>query len=94
MNKKAKRTMPLSSPTTDSTGSDDRINALDNDLCELIVSLAHLNMRELVRMSVLLKQWRGLRKRLPVLDFFGWPELESTDNVRWYIAIVNSVLEQ
>jgi hypothetical protein len=94
MNKKVKRTTPLSSPTIDSTGGDDRISALDDDLRELIVRLAHLNVRELVRTSVLSKQWRGLWKRLPVLDFFGWPELESADDVRRYIAIVNSVLEQ
>jgi hypothetical protein len=94
MNKKVKRTTPLSSPTIDSTGGDDRISALDDDLRELIVWLAHLNVRELVRTSVLSKQWRGLWKRVPVLDFFGWPELESADDVRRYIAIVNSVLEQ
>ncbi|XP_066365596.1 FBD-associated F-box protein At5g38590-like [Miscanthus floridulus] len=93
--KEAKQTPPPPSPTADQDGAgDDRLNALDDDLCELILRLAHLNVRELVHTSVLSKRWRGLWKRLPVLDFFGWPEFKSAGEVQQYIAIVNDVLEQ
>jgi len=92
--KKAKQTPPPLSPTADGAGGDDRISALDDDLCELILRLAHLNVRELARTSVLSKRWRSLWKRLPVLDFFGWPELRSAGDVPQYIATVNDVLEQ
>ena len=95
MKKEAKQTPPPPSPTADQDGAgDDRLGALDDDLCELILRLAHLNVRELVRTSVLSKRWRGLWKRLPVLDFFGWPEFKSAGEVQQYIAIVNDVLEQ
>jgi hypothetical protein len=87
MKKEVKQTPPPPSPTADQDGAgDDRISALDDDLCELILRLAHLNVRELVRTSVLPKRWRGLWKRLPVLDFFGWPEFKSAGDVQQYIA--------
>jgi hypothetical protein len=92
--KKAKQTPPPLCPTADGAGGDDRISALDDDLCELILRLAHLNVRELARTSVLSKRWRSLWKRLPVLDFFGWPELRSAGDVPQYIATVKDVLEQ
>jgi hypothetical protein len=45
------------SPTAEQDGGgDDRINALDDNLRELILRLAHLDVRELVRTSVLSKQ--------------------------------------
>jgi hypothetical protein len=62
-------------------------------LRELILRLAHLNVRELVRTSVLSKQWRGLWRRFPVLDFGGWPQLDLAGDVQQYIAIVNDVLQ-
>ncbi|CAD6340692.1 unnamed protein product [Miscanthus lutarioriparius] len=72
MKKEVKQTPPPPSPTAGQDGAgDDRISALDDDLCELILGSTHLNVRELVHTSVLSKRWRGLWKRLPVLDFFG-----------------------
>jgi hypothetical protein len=55
--------------------------------------LAHLDVRELVRTSVLSKQWRGLWGRFPILDFGACPQLDSADDVQPYIAIVNNILQ-
>ena len=61
MKKEVKQTPPPPSPTADQDdgsagGGDDRISALDDDLCELSLRLAHLNVRELVRTRVLSKR--------------------------------------
>ena len=95
MKKEVKQTPLPPSPTADQDGAgDDRISAMDDDLCEHILRSTHLNVSELVRTSVLSKRWRSLWKRLPVVDFFGWPEFKSTGDVQQYIVIVNDVLEQ
>ena len=75
------------SPTADQDGdNDDPICALDDNLRELILMLAHLDVRELVRTGMLSKQWHGPWRRFPILDLAG--------DVQQYIAIVNDVLQQ
>jgi hypothetical protein len=82
------------SPTTDQDGDgDDRISALNDNLCELILRLAHLDVRELVRTSMLLKQWCDLWRRFPILDFGACPQFDSAGDVQPYIAIVNDILQ-
>jgi hypothetical protein len=67
---------------------------MDDNLRELILRLAHLDVRELVRMSVLSKQWHDLWRCFLVLDFKACPQLDSAGDVQPYITIVNDVLQQ
>jgi hypothetical protein len=51
----------LPSPATcQDSGDNGRISVMDDNLRELILRLAHLDVRELVRTSVLSKQWCSL----------------------------------
>jgi hypothetical protein len=62
------------SPITNQDGGvDNQISALGDNLRELILGLAHLEVKELVHTSVLSKQWCDLWRHFPILDFWGWP---------------------